>query len=68
MDGCNYESNCPLVGPGTIGGVPSVGAFLRDPSLRDKIYGSFGEKQGNSEWLRRTARQGIRPRLPVYQF
>ena len=23
--------NCPLVGPGTIGGMPSVGVFLRDP-------------------------------------
>ena len=30
--GCRFESNCPLVGPGTIGGVPSVGVFLRDPS------------------------------------
>ena len=27
-----FESNCPLVGPGTIGGVLSVGVFLRDPS------------------------------------
>ena len=35
--GCRIESNCPLVGPGTIGGMPSVGVFLRDPSrdLRD---------------------------------
>ena len=32
MDGCRYESNCPLMGPGTIGGLPSVGVFLRDPS------------------------------------
>ena len=33
--GCRFESNCPLLGPGTIGGVPSVGGgvFLRDPSL-----------------------------------
>ena len=31
MDGCRYESNCPLMGPGTIGGLPSVGVFLRDP-------------------------------------
>ena len=29
MDGCKYESNCPLMGPGTIGGLPSVGVFLR---------------------------------------
>ena len=33
MDGCRYESNCPLVVHGTIGGVTSVGVFLRDPSL-----------------------------------
>ena len=32
MDGCRYKSNCPLVGPGTIGGMPSVGVFLKDPS------------------------------------
>ena len=30
--GCMFESNCPLVGPGTIGGIPSVRVFLRDPS------------------------------------
>ena len=30
--GCTFESNCPLVGPGTIGEVPSVGVFLRDPN------------------------------------
>ena len=31
-DGCRYESNCPLVGPGTVDGLPSVGVFLKDPS------------------------------------
>ena len=30
--GCKYESNCPLGDPGTIGGVPSLGVFIRDPS------------------------------------
>ena len=30
--GCRFQTNCPLVGPGPIGGVPSVGVFLRDPS------------------------------------
>ena len=25
--GCRSTSNCPLVGPGTIGGMPSVGVF-----------------------------------------
>ena len=32
MDECRFESNCPLVGSGTIGGAPSVGVFLRDSS------------------------------------
>ena len=30
--GCRFESNCPLVGPGTIGGVSSEAVFLKDPS------------------------------------
>ena len=30
MDRCKFESNCPLVGPGTIGGMPSVGVILKD--------------------------------------
>ena len=37
MDGFRHESNCPLVGPGTMGGELSVGVFLRDisPYLRE---------------------------------
>ena len=27
-----FKANCPLVGPVSIGGMPSVGIFLRDPS------------------------------------
>ena len=27
-----FKVNCLLVGPGTIGGMPSMGVFLRDPS------------------------------------
>ena len=30
--GCKIKSNCPLVGPGAVGGMPFVGVFLRDPS------------------------------------
>ena len=26
-----FKANCSLVGPGPIGGMPSVGVFLRDP-------------------------------------
>ena len=29
---CRIECNCPLVWPGTMGGMPSVGVFPRDPS------------------------------------
>ena len=32
--GCRTKANCPLVRPGPVGGVPSVGVFLRDPSRR----------------------------------
>ena len=28
----DFEANYPLVGPRHIGGVPSMGVFLRDPS------------------------------------
>ena len=38
--GCTFESNCLLVGPGTVGGMPSVGFFLR---ILARIYASFGE-------------------------
>ena len=66
MDGCRYESNCPLVGPGTIGGVPSVVVFLRDPSL---VFTWVSEKTtDNSDRLGRQARPGFEPgtsRLPV---
>ena len=30
--GCSVKANCPLVGPGPVGEVSSVGVFLRDPS------------------------------------
>ena len=30
--GCKFKSNCPLVGPGIIGGMSSVGVFLRNPN------------------------------------
>ena len=29
---CRFKSNCFLVGSGTIGGVPSMGVFIRDLS------------------------------------
>ena len=27
-----FKANCPLVGPGPIGGMPSVGVLLREPT------------------------------------
>ena len=30
--GCNIKTNCPLVEPDPVGGLPSVGFFLRDPT------------------------------------
>ena len=32
VNGCRHESNCPLVGPGTIGGLPSLG------NIREKYF------------------------------
>ena len=62
---CRFESNCPLVGPGTIDGVPSLGVFLRHPSpLRE-----FPRKTTEySERIGQQARLGFEPgtsRLPV---
>ena len=31
--GCRVKANCPHVGPWSTGRGPSVGVFLRDPSL-----------------------------------
>ena len=30
--GCSFKVNCPLVGPGPIKGMSSVGVFRRNPS------------------------------------
>ena len=30
--GCRLKADCPLMGPGPVEGVPSVGVFQRDPS------------------------------------
>ena len=55
-----FESICPLVGPGTIGGVPSLGFFLRERVPKKTTE--------NSEWLGQQARPGFEPgtpRLPI---
>ena len=42
---CRFESNCPLVEPGTTGGMPSVGVFLRDPKTLRKEPQTIGDNQ-----------------------
>ena len=54
--GCRFESNCPLVGPGTIGGIPSVGVFLRDPI---PYLRKFGENHGKLRTARLTSATGL---------
>ena len=66
MDGCRYESNCPPVEPGTIGGLPSVGGLSKG-SL--PVLTRVSEKTtDNSERLGRQARPEFEcciSRLPV---
>ena len=66
MDGCRYESNCPLVGPGTIGGVPSVGVFLRYPSPYLREFRRKPRKTPNG-WVDKRDR-GLNLAPPVFQF
>ena len=61
-----FKVNCPLMGPGRIGGVSSVGVFLRDPS---QYLSEFRRKpRENSERLGQQVWLGIDPgtsRLPA---
>ena len=64
--GCRIKAKCPLVGPEPIGGVLSVGIFLRDP--RPHLREFQRKTTENSERLGRQARPGIEPgttRQPV---
>ena len=47
--GRRINANCPLVGPGPLGGLPSDGVFLRDPSP------SFEENHGKLRTTRPTS-------------
>ena len=66
--GCRgfFKSNCPLVVPGTVGDMPSVGVFLRDsnPYLRE-----FRRKPRKtpSDWVDKRDRES-KPAPPIYQF
>ena len=63
---CRVKASFPLVGPRPAEEVPSLGVFLRDPSL---YLRKFRKKTTeNSERLGRQARPGIQPgtsRQPV---
>ena len=64
--GCRLKANSPLVGPGPLGGVPSVGVFLRGPK---PVFTRVSEKTTeNSERLGRQARPGLNLAPPVFQF
>ena len=57
--GCKFESNCPLVGFGTIGGMPSVGDLSKGSY---PVITQVSEKTTeNSERLGRQAWPGFEP-------
>ena len=64
MDGYRYESNCPLVGPGAIDGLPSLRVFLRDPSPYLREFPRKPRKTPNGQVDKRD--RGLTP--PVFQF
>ena len=53
--GLHVKANSPLVEPRPVGGLPSVGVFLRDPS---PYYASFGENRGKLRTARSTSTTG----------
>ena len=64
---CRLKANCPLMGPGAIGGVPTVGGLSKGSY---PVFTRVSEKTTeNSERLGRQARLQIKPdifRLPVF--
>ena len=58
--GCRFKAKSSLVGLGTIGGMSSIGAFLKDPN---PYLSEFRKKKNrkNSERLSQQARPGIGP-------
>ena len=62
----DFEANCPLVGPGPIEVVPSVGVFPRDPSPYLSEFRRNPRKTPNGEVDKRDRGLNLAP--PVYQF
>ena len=54
--GCRFKANCPLVGPGPIGAVPSMGGLSKGSC----IYASFREKHGKLQTSRSTSATRVR--------
>ena len=64
---CRFlKVNCPLLGPGPTGGVPSVGVFLRDPSLYLRKFRWKPLKTPNYKVDKHDWRLNLEP--PVYQL
>ena len=64
--GYRFKYICPLVGPGTIGCMPSVGVFLRDPNTYVSEFQRIALKTPNGE-VDNSDRES-NPPPPVYQF
>ena len=61
-----FKAKCPLVGPGPIGGMPSVGVFLRDPSKFLREFRRKPRKTPNGKVDKRYQDLNVAP--PVFQF
>ena len=48
---CGRKANYPLVGPGPVGGEPSVGIFLRDPNHYLREFRRNSERVGHQARL-----------------
>ena len=64
--GCKVTTNCPLVGPGPVGGVPSARVFLMDHSPNLREFRRKPLKTPNS-WVDKRDR-GLNPALPSTSF
>ena len=64
--GCRLKANCPLVGPGSIGGVLSVGVFLGDSSQYLHEFRRKPRKTPNGWIDKRDRSLNLAP--PIFQF
>ena len=64
--GWSLKANCLLMGPGPIGGVPSMRVFLRNPSPYLRKFRRKPRKTQNG-WVDMRERN-LKLTLPVFQF